>query len=75
MRVKRAPACSFMGERAKLILFNSITVAGAGVVYAAIGFVPSSAPLVVVMGFALINFLSGAASGECAARYSRLSVH
>lgn len=64
----------FLSEDTKLILFNTITVAGAGIVYSLIGFVPESSPMLAVVCFAMVNIVTGAASGgfyKCAVLYSR----
>jgi ACS family sodium-dependent inorganic phosphate cotransporter-like MFS transporter 5 len=62
----------FMSDDLKLIVFNSITVGGAGFVYLLIGFAPT--PILGVACLAFVNIVTGAASGgfyKCAVLYSR----
>lgn len=53
----------FWEDRTKLVVFNTITVAGAGVFYFLIGFVPDSAPYLAVACIGMLNAVTGAASG------------
>ncbi|CAD5218565.1 unnamed protein product [Bursaphelenchus okinawaensis] len=52
-----------LSETAKLMLFNTITVAGAGVFYVAIGFVPDDLSFLAVLCIGLLNTVTGAACG------------
>lgn len=63
-----------MSEDLKLVVFNTITVGGAGIIYALIGYVPEDSPLLAVACFAMVNVVTGAASGgfyKCAVLYAR----
>lgn len=65
----------FLSENVKLIVFNTITVAGAAAVYISIGFVPEDYPMLTIGAFAMVNIVTGAASGgfyRCAVLYARL---
>ncbi|CAD5225060.1 unnamed protein product [Bursaphelenchus xylophilus] len=54
---------TFMSDTAKLMFFNTITVAGAGIFYIAIGFVPDDTPFLAVLCIGLLNTVTGAACG------------
>ncbi|KAI6172488.1 Phosphatidylinositol transfer protein alpha isoform [Aphelenchoides besseyi] len=54
---------TFLSENLKLIVFNTITVGGAGIAYASIGFMPIELPIWPIVGFCVVNISTGAASG------------
>ncbi|KAI6197541.1 hypothetical protein M3Y94_01236400 [Aphelenchoides besseyi] len=69
---------TFLSENLKLIVFNTITVGGAGVSFAAIGFMPKEYPILPIIGFCMVNVMTGSASGgfyKAAVLYSRQYSH
>ena len=69
-----ADAFRFISEDRKLVVFNTIAVCGAGLLFLGVFFAPSSTPMLSVVLFALINIALGAGCGgfyKCAVLYSR----
>lgn len=65
----------FLTEDVKLVVFNTITVVGAGLAYLIVGYIPEYAPMLVIVCFAMVNIVTGAASGgfyKCSVLYARL---
>ncbi|KAI6219642.1 MFS domain-containing protein [Aphelenchoides besseyi] len=69
---------TFLSENLKLIVFNTITVGGAGIAYALVGFMPIDVAILPIIGFCVVNISTGAASGafyKAAVLYSRQYSH
>ncbi|CAD5221041.1 unnamed protein product [Bursaphelenchus okinawaensis] len=68
----------FIPENTKLIVFNTIAVAFAGIFYLLVGLVPADAPIWGIVLFAMINLVIGAAPGgfyKCGVLHGRQYSH